>query len=163
MIEAQCFEQCNMLSNVTLHDDIKEIRIEAFCATNIKKIKLPQKLETLAPMAFGFTPLSIIYSNCNNFKVVDGVIYSKDMTVLVQYYGTHDRFIVPNGVKEVKDCAFGMRGIKDEIFFPATVENLGRNLFEQVAAPDRIVIPAYLKDQMVNSIESYYVGNIVIV
>ena len=163
VIEAQCFEQCNMLSNVTLHDDIKEIRIEAFCASNIKKIKLPQKLETLAPMAFGFTPLSIIYSNCNNFKVVDGVIYSKDMTVLVQYYGTHDRFIVPNGVKEVKDCAFGMRGIKDEIFFPATVENLGRNLFEQVAAPDRIVIPAYLKDQMVNSIESYYVGNIVIV
>lgn len=161
VIESQCFEHCHMLSSVTLHDDIKEIKVEAFCATNIKKIKLPQKLEKLAPMAFGFTPLSTIYSNCDNFKVVDGVIYNKDMTILVQYYGNNNKFIIPKNVKEIKDYAFAFRYIKDEIIFPDTIEKLGRCLFEQVPAPNRIVIPHELKDQMVNSIESYYVDNIV--
>lgn len=163
VIESQCFEHCHMLSNVTLHDDIKEIKVEAFCATNIKKIKLPRKLETLAPMAFGFTPLSTIYANCDNFKVVDGVIYNKDMTILVQYYGNNNKFIIPSSVKEINDYAFAFRYIEDEIIFPNTVEKVGRCLFEQVPAPNRIIIPFKLKDQMVNSIERYYVENIVTV
>jgi hypothetical protein len=161
VIEGLCFSGCRNLTAVKLHDEIKAINTLAFTGTEIEKIILPQKLETLAPMAFGFTPLRTIIANCDNFIVKDGVIYNKDMTTLVQYYGDNERFEIPNGVKEVNSFAFAFRWIKEEIVFPDTIEKVGSSLFEQVPAPNRVVVPARLKQMVSDSIESYYRDRIV--
>lgn len=159
-IESCCFEMCTKLSEVVLHDDITIIETYAFSGCNVSKICLPRNLELLKPMAFGDS-LREISSNSSKFIVKDGVVFSEDMTTLVQYYGTGNTYNVPYGVKEVLDGAFADRWIEDEIVFPDTVKTVGKVLFLKVPAPKRIVIPSELKSQMLESVETYYQDRIV--
>ena len=67
----------------------------------------------------------------NYFKVVDGVLFSKDGTVLVWYPSSKKNFsyAIPNGVTHIAAMAFLDRCSLTSVSIPASVTNIGNNAF----------------------------------
>ncbi len=79
------FNGCKSLANVEFPSTLEEIGDEAFTSCSaITSINLPASLEELGVSAFAKTSISSISLDAANqdFKLVDGVLYSKDGSVL---------------------------------------------------------------------------------
>ena len=99
---------CEYLSYITIGKNVKEISPRAFCGTN--------KL-----VSFTVDPENPYFCS------VDGVIFSKDMTVLIAYpnYRAKDgAYTIPDGVKTIRSCAFFMCDSLKKVTFPASVEKV---------------------------------------
>lgn len=159
-IGVQAFESCMNLTYLELSDNIKIINNCAFASTNISSVKLPKKLESLGIMVFVCTPLKHI-TGCDKFIVDEGVIYTFDKKTLVQYYGQHSQFIIPEYVENIADYAFACAYCIKEVVFPSTIKSIGKNIFEQTL-PKVFKVAPNVKEQLENSIEPHQRGHIVI-
>ena len=171
----------NAIEEITLPKNLKTIRSRAFCATPIKSIKLPSKLEKIGFMAFTGTDLKTItipasvkelevdeYSPFSSMELlesievssknkyycdVDGVLFNKDKTVLIQYPQgrTDTSYTIPDSVDVISDMAFwhakfssvtipkGVKEIQSDAFFyvknlkevtlPSTVKSIASDAF----------------------------------
>lgn len=160
-IGVQAFDSCRNLSYLELSDNIKIINNRAFASTNISSVKLPRKLESLGIMVFVCTSLKHITST-DKFIVDEGVIYTSDKKTLVQYYGQHSQFIIPEHVENIADYAFACAFYIKEIVFPSTIKSIGKNIFEQ-ALPKVFKVAPNVKEQLENSLESHQRDHIVVV
>ena len=101
------FWYATSLSEINIPSKVKEIGQSAFGNTALKTISLPASLETIDRLAFNIDTLSSIDvdSASPNFKSVDGVLYSKDMTELVCYPAAKEdeTYTIPNGVTSIRD------------------------------------------------------------
>ena len=160
-IGVQAFGSCRNLTCVKLSDSIKVINNCAFEGTEISSVILPRKLESLGVMAFGGAPLKLI-KGCEKFIVDEGVIYSSDKKTLVQYYGQHSVFIIPDYVENIADYAFAFAYYIKEITFPSTIKSIGKNIFEQ-ALPKVFKVAPNVKEQLENSLKSHQRDHIVVI
>ena len=79
------------------------------------------------------------------FTVKDGILYSKDMKVLVACpSGKTGTIKIPSGVKEIADYAFHY-SVADTIIIPNGVEKIGYCAFEYCEKLKKIMIPASVK------------------
>lgn len=160
-INAFSFCGCNNLKEVSIPDGVSEIGFEAFSSTDINTVCLPYHLAKLEPMAFVGAPLISIRSNSVYLKVEGMTIYSNDGKELIQYYGHDVKFIVPNTVVKIAKCAFACAYSLKELYIPSSVQEIGVGFLEQVC-PNKIVIPAKLKEEVMSRVESYLHENIFI-
>lgn len=88
----------NNFSSITLPDNVKNIDDETFqCCRNLKEIKLNKKND--------------------NYKVIDGVLYTKDTSRLVAYPAKlgNKTYKIPAKVKSVGNCIFADATLLEEI------------------------------------------------
>lgn len=120
---------CEYLSYITIGKNVKEISPRAFCGTN---------------KVVSFT----VDADNPYFCSVDGVIFSKDMTVLVAYpnYRAQDgEYVIPDGVKTIRSCAFFMCDSLKKVVFPASVEKVEEFAFFKCEKMEHVELNEGLK------------------
>jgi len=119
-INTWAFMGCENLEKVNLPDGLQLIGLEAFRnCRNLKSIEIPQSL-----VAFGYSSGSLsrdygLFSGCSGleaftvdpdnpvFSSDNGVLYSKEKEVLIQYPGGRQgAFVVPDFVERIAEDAF---------------------------------------------------------
>ena len=145
-MNTNAFCNCTSLTNLVLPDSIQNI-YEAYewaeyetddCrtlgTTSLESINVPANLDDPSEFVSSL-PESIknieINADDNNLKLVDGVLYSPDMTTLYRYLGTSERtsFTVPDSVTCISCNAFrNCINLKD-IEIGSNVTEIGENAF----------------------------------
>lgn len=139
----------------------------------MKSLVLPASLEKIGESAFassGLKAFELLESN-EHFAVLDGVLFSKDMSTLIDYpaASTAKEYAVPEGVTTLSEGAFsecknlrkiilpeGITAIPDssftgngksktEVILPKSIEHIGQGACNHAVLGDRLEIPAGVK------------------
>ena len=106
------FSDCTTLTSITIPNNVTKIGDFAFdSCTSLTDIKIPNSVTEIGRFAFyNCTDLRnfIVDDDNQDFSSIDGVLYNKDKTTLIQYPcgNTRTDYIVPDSVKEIGYSAF---------------------------------------------------------
>ena len=170
VIEGDAFQLCRSLTSFTIPSGVTEIQPYTFQQSGLTSIAIPANVTIIDQYAFGkcgslasvSIPASVTeiinnpFSGCNNlssitvdegnlnYKIVDGVLYSKDDKTLIAYpipkSGT--TYTIPASVTKIVDEAFsGCSGLTS-VTIPASVTSIGNNAFEKCTGLTSVTIPA---------------------
>lgn len=133
-IDERAFEGCEKLKIGTLPARVRFIGELAFSRTATEFANIPAKATTGLVPFYNCTKLQSITVDSENeeYMSADGIIYNKDMTVLVFYPAgkTDKRFVVPDTVKEIYSYAFSFNAFVEEVVLPDSVEIISNDTFE---------------------------------
>ena len=123
--------------------------------TNLRRVKISSTIESIGRGTFSHCPnlIEIKVDKANKvFKDIDGVLLSKDGTILMQYpYAKKDEvYTIPNGVKKVNTYAFSYTMTKD-IKLNESLEDLGGMYDDPFYGAEflkatKVTIPEYTSD-----------------
>lgn len=125
-IGENAFGHCTALKNLQLSDSITSIGDTAFYNTAVTSVAIPASVAEVGTNAFGhcfeLTSLTTPRTNAA-YQTIDGDLYTKDGTVLIQYaIGKESaEFSIPEGVVTVKHEAFSNARLS-RISVPASVK-----------------------------------------
>jgi hypothetical protein len=143
------------IQSVTLPESIKTIGDVAFCGcSQLKKINIPLQVDSIGRLVLAATNITSLFiprsvlkigdssfsgcqqlqsieidSLCPNYKVIDGVLYTKDGKELISYpAGKRDKvFVIPEQVTHIDCMAMGGITALECVYFPSgttTLENI---------------------------------------
>ena len=146
-IGESAFGNCLELSSVSLGSNVTSIGEWAFSGCRgLTTIEIYNSVTSIGKGAFCFctnlTSFSVDEAN-NYFKSINGVLMSKDETILVAYppRRIETTYIIPNGVTSIGEGAFyscdGLTSIK----IPNSVISIGVDAFNQCTSLTSIEIP----------------------
>ena len=136
-IEDNTFTFCKKLNSIILHTGITEIGSGAFAFSTLTQLTIPSGVKKIGARAFsGCKNLSAIAVDPGNmnFTSVDGVLFDKAKTTLIQFPAGHKDSIytIPNGTKKIGGHAF--LGAQDlvAVTISADVKEIEEYAFKQV-------------------------------
>ena len=140
------FRSCSGLTSVTIPNSVTEIGEMAFSScSGLMGLIIGNSVTTIGDYAFaGCTNLTSIDvdSDNPNYASYKGVLFSKDMTLLIQCPGGFSgSFVIPNSVKEIGIYAFGYCRGMTSITIPNSVTNIGMEAFNSCRGLTEITIP----------------------
>lgn len=139
------FDWCERLTHIELPRNLTSIDGAIFWASGIKTLHIPGSVESLRAIADGATYLEEITVDENNnfFTSVDGVLFSKDMTILWAYpqAKADESYIIPESVTELGSAAFRFSENLKSVYIPESVTELGWHTFEDCTNLVDINIP----------------------
>jgi len=173
-IESYSVQDCDNLATITIPELCKEVESSAlYSCKNLSSIHIGKSLEKFESMNGNFCPaLKTITVDENNTNLAsdNGVLYSKDMSILYKYPSgkTETLFEIPSSVKKINDYAFsstsleyitmpnGLEAINTGAFdrckgllsieIPQTVKEIGMFAFQNCAKITNVVIPDQVKE-----------------
>jgi hypothetical protein len=127
------FADCYQLSSVLITNGVTTIGEGAFLGDNFGEVKLPESVTNVARKAFAYSTSlwSINVDSLNQYYTsVDGVLFNKGLTELVQCPGSRAGFyVIPEGVERIGDYAFAYCYRLGTITIPSTVTSVGDGAF----------------------------------
>lgn len=106
------FDYCSLLSSITIPDGVKEIDSYAFeDCEKLSTIKIPSGVTYIGYGAFSrcdnLRSITVDQNN-KNYLSLDGILFNKDKTVLMQYPvgAVKSTYTVPSTVAEIDNMAF---------------------------------------------------------
>ena len=144
------------LSSINIPEGITSIGCGAFVnCQKLKTIQFPSTLQNLEFEALRGNYFEYIGVDEDNplFSSVDGVLYSKDGTVLYEYpkEKTVTSFIVPYGVKTIEYCSFERCRYLESIVLPESVETINPIAFANCNNLSSVTLPQSLRSLGSNS------------
>lgn len=170
IIGDEAFNLCPRLSDVVIPDGVKEIGRSAFNqCDNLTNIFIPASVEKIGQSAFNWCEsLEEITVDLNNwnYSSVDGVLFDKNQTELIQYpagksgYGAYvipagvqkigygafaysrsnfDTIVIPDSVVDIKEFAFGDSYVQN-VFIGEGTTNIERGAFHSCQSLHQIFI-----------------------
>ena len=128
-IHPTAFFECTNLISVTLPSTLVKYNYSTFTlCSNLKSINISEKNSV--------------------FKSVNGVLYSKDGSILYTAPGGIESFVVPNTVVEIGNSAFEFREKLTKLDFEANsrLEKIGHSAFKHTSLDmDTLIIPRSVK------------------
>ncbi len=140
------FDRCSNLTCVEIPNSVTSIGEYAFSGcSGLTSIEIPNSVTSIGKYAFfGCDKLAVINVATNNekYKSVDGVVYTKDMSIIVVCPITaKGSFSIPNSVTSIGDYAFyDCRGLTS-IEIPNSVTSIGDFAFSDCSSLTSIAIP----------------------
>ena len=144
-IEHHAFEGCENLRCVKMPDSVRVIENYAFNGCkNLRNVRIPKHAKDIGrllddPVFDGST----VDTDNPNYSILDGVVFSKDITELIRYplLKEDERYTVPAGVKRIKDSAFFGNKFLREIIICDGVTHIEHRAFENCKNLRIITIP----------------------
>ena len=147
------FSGCQSLKSVVVPESVKTIRLGTFTGcTALTSVVLPSGLSILPETnIFGgctSLPEVTLRSGCKNFTVVDGVLFSKDMTTLYTYPSSKkdSTYTVPDTVETIVSGAFSSTVYLTELTVPEGVTSCGSGVFSSGKVLRKLTLPDSLKE-----------------
>ena len=148
-IESEAFESCYNLESCTFGNKTKKIGDRAFEDTKLTTVTIPASVEEIGDGAFHSCDKMVAFSVSTankNYTSKDGVLYSKNFDVLIQYPASKEgtTFTVPDTVISIQDCAFYYAKNLKEITLNNGLKNIGSSVFygnenvTQIKIPDSV-------------------------
>lgn len=146
-IKRNAFCHCKELTTVVLPDSVEEIEDRAFfCCKKLRSFEVPKSVKTIGTLAMvDWNTAKLIVSEDNPWFVsVNNVIYTKDMTELVQAAPKSElnHYAIPNSVKKIRDGAFFACEKLTGIVFPESLTYIGGSSFHHCKNLREINIPS---------------------
>ena len=139
------FGECYSLTSVIIGDSVTSINFGAFAlCLGLTSVVLPDNITYIAHGVFACCPLTDIAlsKNNENYSIIDGNLYSKDGTVLMQYAigKTETSFSIPEGVTHIESVAFMYSQNLLFIEIPNSVTSIGDEAFYKCSSLTSVVI-----------------------
>ena len=146
-IGSLAFENCSGLTDITIPASVTSIGTQAFKGCKgLTSVTIPDTVLSIGDAPFdsctSLTQININDSN-ENFSSVNGHLFNKDKTTLIQYaLGKSDTsFTVPDSVTKIATNAFaGSTNLKN-ITLPASVKEIGFSAFNYCSNLESINLP----------------------
>ena len=141
------FHYCTNLTNITIPNSVTSIGDDAFyICTNLINITIPNSVTSIGNDVFnGCISLTSINVDSNNEKYMsdNGVLYTKDKKILIQYPGKKEgtEYLILQGVESIEDYAFWGCGNLTNIIIPNGVTSIGDSAFYRCTSLTNITIP----------------------
>lgn len=133
-IEDTAFVGCTSLDSIFISEFVEDIGYVPFDSRDFRM-----------PLFRGCPNLTTInvHPDNKNFCSVDGVLFSKDMTVLYCYpmNKSDTSYIIPDGVVSIADHAFSKCTALTSVTIPEGVTRIGDNAFDYCTSLTEITIP----------------------
>ncbi len=134
-IDSYCFSGCSALKTVTIPNTVKKIGISAFKdCVNLSAPTIPQSVTEIGDAVFMNCPkITAVKLNANNknYSVVNGVLFNKNKTKLIQYpNGKAGAYAIPATVTDMSLQAFAYSAKLTAVSVPKNVTYLWANLFD---------------------------------
>ncbi len=141
------FSGCSGLTSVNIPNSVTSINYGAFSGcTGLTSVTIPDSITSIGACAFGsctgLTEINVDADN-NNYCTIDGVLLSKDATILVQYPAgkSVDSYSIPNSVTSIGNSAFNSCDSLVSVTIPNSVISIGSYAFENCYELTSITIP----------------------
>ncbi len=134
-IGAEVFYRCENLSDVVIPASVKRIGKEAFWGcSSLTSLSLGKDVTSIGFRAFyacNSLKSITVDKNNDNYKDIDGNLYSKDGKVLIQYAIGKKKtsFTIPDGVASISDWALWGCDRLSSVVIPDSVTSIGANAF----------------------------------
>jgi hypothetical protein len=141
------FSYCQALASVTLPAGVSRIDNYAFfsCAS-LADVIIPASVTTVGIAAFARCSQisNLVVEDANpKYRSVDGVLYDKAMTRLMQYPGARaGSFVIPDGVTTIDTEAFSVSGKLTGVILPSSVTVIGEVAFGNCPLLEDVTIPS---------------------
>lgn len=146
-IDYAAFENCTNLQTVSLPESVRAIGSSAFSGcTSLYSISLSKKIDSIGSGAFaGCTSLSNVHISNSNpfFTCQDGVIYSADGHVIIQYLAGRpaSTYSFPSSCEEINEYAFWGASNLTGVAISSKVKEIPEYAFSNCPGLTTVVIP----------------------
>lgn len=144
------FGSCKALENLTIKEGIEEIGYSAFLdCKSLKSVTIPASVKSIQEWPFsGCDNLEnfIVDSNNKYYSEIDGILYDKSGTILIQYLKSHGgHYTIPEGVVQIAKGAFVDTGI-ETVTMPESLKIVGFSAFEGCEDLIDVDVPKNVKE-----------------
>ena len=142
-IEPDAFNGCTGLKSVVIPENVTRIGDRAFLCSGLESVTIPAKVVRINEGAFGgcseLKQINVAAGN-HAFTLIDGVLYPKDMSVLLACPGTMTSVTIPSGVTKIG--AFSFRGCKSltSVTISESVTNISTCAFQDCSNLKRLTM-----------------------
>jgi len=136
-----------LVKSITIPDSVTKIGKGAFRRCySLQSIVIPDSVTEIGEAAFKdcSSLQSIDVSNDNmHFASVDGILFDKDLTVIVRFPQKYDvkEYVIPNSVTKIGSFAFSRCSSLESIDIPNSVTEIGYRAFDGCSSLQSIDIP----------------------
>ncbi|MCR5664733.1 MAG: leucine-rich repeat protein [Oscillospiraceae bacterium] len=146
----EAFDRCENLTSVKFGETVRHLGLYSFQYTGLTSVTLPASVEELDNSVFYLCrKLQEIKVEAANtaFCDVDGVLFTKDKTVLLLYPAAKTgAYQIPDGVKTVAACAFSWCEGLSSLSIPNSLTRIEAFAFQNCTALEKLIIPGSVKE-----------------
>lgn len=133
-IGSNAFDSCDSLTSVTIPNSVTSIEYEAFAyCDNLTSVTIGSGVISINYDAFYYSKsltLIEVDTNNENYKSIDGILYSKDSKTLIMCpEGISGSFTIPSSVTSIGRNAFHMCSKLTSVTIPNSVTSIGQSAF----------------------------------
>lgn len=138
------FYGCANLKNVNVSQNLETISRCAFEKSGLEEITIPKSVVKIDSQAFNncknLASIKVDSENKNYFSDSDGILFSKDKTLLIQYPAgrKNTEYTVSESVETIGEYAFGGAEYLEQITLPDNVKHIADFAFDDCTSLNKI-------------------------